>query len=350
VSVRILYLGSRRYGNLEWSFRRAFLELGCAVRFVDISGTPPVPFLAETGLPYRATMRMLRPFVAPLQERLLPPLLGRRHYDLIFLHKNLQLAPHAIDELKRRTGARVFCFYPDHPFDPHPSRANQHTRGLVPLADCYFTFGRFIMDELRAAGARRIEYLPFAYDPALHSPPRLSAEDRARLRCQVAFVGGHSEERARWLRHLVHVDLGVWGARWQTARSLDARFEQAHRGGEQVGEAFARIYAAADIGLNLIQVYPDGHNMRSYEALACGGFVMSNRTRELVELFREDQELACFDSPAELTDKVSFYLARPQARDRIARAGWERVRGETYVARARRVLAVLDEQGTRRGA
>jgi spore maturation protein CgeB len=331
--VRILYLGERAYGNLEGSFSRAFTRLGCEVRFVDVSGRFG---LSGTSLVSRAAGRLTR----AAARALLPPLLRRiagAGYDLLFLHKTPLLSPELVDDLRRRAGARLFCFCPDDPLDPDPSRGHPNVRRLIPFCDVYFTFARFIIDKLGPAGARQIEYLPFAHDPELHHP--LSGGPR----CDVAFVGNYSAERARGVAPLLGHDLALWGGRWQLATASDRRFARAIRGGAQVGAAFARIYGAAAVGLNLIQVYPDGHNMRSFEAPACGGLVLSTRTRELSSLFEEDREIACFGSPEELEEKVDRYLADPQARTKVAAAGRARVAGETYLERARRVLDVLTQ-------
>jgi hypothetical protein len=343
MSLRILYLGQRGRTNLESSFLRAFRSLGCTVDFLDVTGDL-LPLGSDAALPRRAAKRLLRPALEAVYRALLPRLARGRRYDLVFCHKPQLVDAETIARVARETGARLHCFYPDRALDPDPSRSTVETRRLIPLVDCFFTFGRFMVDELVAAGARRVEVLHFAQDAALHAPPRLDAEARARLHSEVAFVGNYSPERAEWLRHLLDFDLALWGLRWDRAIALDARFRRAVRGLRREGSAFAEAYAAADIGLNLIQAYPDGHNMRSFEGPACGGLILSNRTRELVEIFREGEEIACFATPDELRAQVAFYLARPDERARVAANGLRRVAGETYAARARRILEVVREQ------
>lgn len=341
--IRILYLEHGARGSLEWSLARSFQRLGCEVTWFDGTDERLVAPLAGAPFVQRVARRLTRPLLPTLFDAWLPRFARGRRFDLVFCHKSMRLEAATLRRVADDQHALLFCFQPDHPFDSHPSRSNARSRALVPLVDCYFTFGRFIMPPLVEAGARRVEFLPFAHDPELHAPPKLSDEERRALRCEVAFVGNHSLERERWLQPLLDRDLGIWGARWDQAVARDARFQRAIRGGPQIGADFARIYAAADIGLNLIQVYPDGHNMRSFEAPACGGFVLSNRTPELLQLFVEDVELACFGDVSELRTKVDHYLRHPEERRRIAEAGHARVINETYDARARRILEVYDE-------
>jgi spore maturation protein CgeB len=89
------------------------------------------------------------------------------------------------------------------------------------------------------------------------------------------------------------------------------------------------------------------HNMRSYESLACGAFTLSQRSPELVQLFRDGEEVVFFGTREELRDQVACWLPRDSERRRIARAGLDRVTNDTYAERARTILRML---ATVRGA
>jgi len=67
---------------------------------------------------------------------------------------------------------------------------------------------------------------------------------------------------------------------------------------------------------------------------------LTQRTPELVELFRDGEEMVSFDSRAELRKQVELWLARPQsAREAIAQAGYRRVEHDTYARRAETIMA-----------
>jgi spore maturation protein CgeB len=87
--------------------------------------------------------------------------------------------------------------------------------------------------------------------------------------------------------------------------------------------------------------------MRSYESPACGAFTLSQRTPELVELFADGEEIVCVDSPVELRETIAQWLGDPVRRARVACAGYERVRGDTY---ARRACTMLERVGVGVGA
>src|SRR5207237_639841 len=68
----------------------------------------------------------------------------------------------------------------------------------------------------------------------------------------------------------------------------------------------------------------DETTTRTYEIPACGGFMLHERNEEVLELYEEGKEIACFDSAEELREKILYYLRHQQERERIALAGYKR--------------------------
>jgi spore maturation protein CgeB len=67
--------------------------------------------------------------------------------------------------------------------------------------------------------------------------------------------------------------------------------------------------------------------------------MLHERTPELLEIYDEDKEVACFGSLKELAEKIQYYLAHPQERESIARAGHARcVPAYSYDDRVRAIL------------
>lgn len=69
-------------------------------------------------------------------------------------------------------------------------------------------------------------------------------------------------------------------------------------------------------------------NQRIFEVLAAGGFLLTDRLAPeagLEDLFTDGEHLAIYDGLEDLVDKVRHYLAHPTERERIRRAGQQRV-------------------------
>lgn len=82
-------------------------------------------------------------------------------------------------------------------------------------------------------------------------------------------------------------------------------------------------------------------NFRLFEAAQAGALVFTPTCEELAELFEPGREVETYDHALDLEAKLRFYLDRPQAAERLGRAGWERVRRDHLPERrAERVLAL----------
>ncbi|MBM3776085.1 MAG: hypothetical protein FJW37_13125, partial [Acidobacteria bacterium] len=133
--------------------------------------------------------------------------------DVLFLPKAENIRAYAIRKIQEQTGARLVMWYPDHPL-----KVNQTSMNVIRnLARCdiFYIWGRFLVEPIRSAGCRRVEYLPFGFDPVLHDPAiEPTAEERARYACDICFVGTWDEARERALEPLADFSLGIWGPQW----------------------------------------------------------------------------------------------------------------------------------------
>ena len=83
----------------------------------------------------------------------------------------------------------------------------------------------------------------------------------------------------------------------------------------------------------------DKTTSRTFNIPASGGFMLHERSEEVLSLYREGSEIECFGSIKELADKIDFYLAHPAKREAIARAGYARcVPAYSYDERVKIIL------------
>ena len=106
-----------------------------------------------------------------------------------------------------------------------------------------------------------------------------------------------------------------------------------------------KIYSAARINLDVGRLYQmDIVTMRVFDVLACGGFLLAERSEALLELFAPGNDLDVFTGPEELLDKVRFYLAHPEQAAAIATQGRRTVEAKhTIRQRVARMLAAVGD-------
>jgi hypothetical protein len=236
-------------------------------------------------------------------------------------------------------GAKVINIFPDNPFDV--MGIDFFGRMLLPQFRALtrmFVHDRFAVGQLRQLGVPSA-FLAFARDPAIHDPDR--PFEKLPDAPRIAFVGSPDRERIRYLRAIADLGLGLWG-NWDRAwlKRGDPLLDCV-RGSEALGHEMVRCLRSADLSVNVLRrSQKTAHNMRTFESPGCRACTLSEATYGVQELFKS-HEVVMFSTPEELRQKTLELLSNPRRRDDVAAAGWERVRGETYRARAETVLESL---------
>lgn len=104
-----------------------------------------------------------------------------------------------------------------------------------------------------------------------------------------------------------------------------------------------KIFHLSKINLNItIKSIQSGLSLRVWDILGCGGFLLSNYQSEIPEYFEIGKDLDCYESPEDLKQKVSFYLAHDDIRMEIAHNGYEKIKAmHTYEARIAAILRTI---------
>jgi spore maturation protein CgeB len=113
--------------------------------------------------------------------------------------------------------------------------------------------------------------------------------------------------------------LQVWGDKgWRVTSQAGVRY----RGIATNFGDLSPIYCASQINVDIGRLHQlDIVTMRNFDILACGGFVLAERSEDLETLFELDKEIACYSTLEELEQKVAHYLAHPETAREIAMAG-----------------------------
>lgn len=141
----------------------------------------------------------------------------------------------------------------------------------------------------------------------------------------VLFVGS-GDLRRIFLLEGIRDHVSVRGNRWQRNFPLISAPLRARIDDRPVwGEELHRLLGQAKIVLNITRTdfygAETGINLRIFEALAAGCFLLTDHCDELGELFRIGEEIETYRSSADLADKVRHYLAHPDERRAVATAG-----------------------------
>lgn len=351
--MKILYIGPDYPGSNGTCWRDAFVELGHEVRTLDDEKYDPSPS-SIAGRWLRKRRGRPEPHRVAALNRAILEAAAEFRPRLIFFVKAYHVEPQTLERVRRI--APCFVYMNDDMFNP----ANQTPTfyGNVPHFDVILTTKSYNVREFFRAGAQRAVYIANAYDPHIHYPCQPSVAERADMQGDVAFIGTFRAARADFLNRIVRLGdlkLNIWGSGWRKMRRID-HIHRWRRWREMRGCVHAHELWCGDMGkaiqankITLGLLYQENRDLqtsRSFEIPACGGFMLAERTEEHRQYFEEDKEAAYFSTFEELRDKLRFYVAHDDARERIAAAGYRRCVESPYryIDRARFAIELLQAE------
>ena len=325
MTVRILFLGENWYGSCARACCFALRRLGCNVADVDITTFMPQVHRFSS----RALRRLFRDGLVREYNEAILSMASQFQPDLLLAFKAAWIKPDTLRAL-RQQGILSCNYFPD---------TSAFTHGPVlptalPEYDCvFYTKPFWIKDVSVQLQLRDSAFLAHGYDPDLHQEYPLDNRDLAQYGYDVTLIATHSGYKEELLRRLVefkpNLHLRIWGNCWQE-RCRSQALRPLIAGPGLFGTSYAKALRATRINLaipsGIVAGASQGDDVttRTFEIPACGGFMLHERNDELLACFEEAKEVACFGSPQELAEKIDYYLACPEERECIRRAGYAR--------------------------
>jgi len=185
---------------------------------------------------------------------------------------------------------------------------------IMPFVDVHVIPDNPLMNFFTAATRQRYggRFLALweAMDPHIYNNPGLPRD------VEVAFLGqvaGYRSVRMPYVQHLLEHNVPLLS-------SLSNRAEQPSHA------EYQDVLKRTKIGLNFSQsVHSDQLKSRVFETMSCGALLMENDNPQTRCYFTPMQDYVTFDSPADLLEKIRYYLAHDEERAEIAARGEQKV-------------------------
>lgn len=316
------WLGSNGYAGMK-----ALRRTGWSVQVLSEWEYVPVRWQTRS---LRMLGRGIRPACVREFNSALISATRRMRPDMLLVFKGTFVRADAIAAI-RGMGSRAYCFYPDVSVLAHGPQIPRALREY----DWIFTTKSFGVRDMRENLAiEHASVIHHAFDPDLHRPIALAPSDTQRYACDVSFIGTWSPKKERVLGHLARklpsVRLRIWGEQWW--KNKDKTLTPWIEGHEITGDEYARAIGASRINLCILSERREGASSgdqvtsRTFHIPACGGFMLHERTDELLELFTEGESVIGFGDEDELVSAVERWLGQDAERRRIADSGLQLVR------------------------
>ena len=110
--------------------------------------------------------------------------------------------------------------------------------------------------------------------------------------------------------------------------------------GKNIFEDAAKRFSESKIAFNIS--IGDDINMRVFETLGTGSFLLTNYLPTLGELFEDGKHLVTYKSYDDMVEKAKYYLEHDEEREKIAEAGYqEAIKNHTYQNRIERIAKIV---------
>lgn len=188
------------------------------------------------------------------------------------------------------------------------------------LFDHVYIAQKDYLQEFIEAGNRRVEWLPLACQPPVHT-----VEGAEHSTYDVTCIGQRGPAHAERVRLQALIE-----ARYHV--KFDACI---------LREEMSRIYGASRVVFN--KSINGDVNMRVFEGLASGAMVLTDEIGNgLTELFHVGEDLVTYEDATDLLQKLDYYMQHEEERQRVAACGQAKaLAGHTYADRVAVVLSAV---------
>lgn len=261
----------------------------------------------------------------------------REKPDLVFVFMYTdELTPETIRRLRQKT--TVLGWFSDDYW-----RFDNYSRDYALSFSWVATTYSKALERYRALGQKNVIRSQFFCDTSSYIPIVCEKDT------EVSFVGLKNAGRAELAAtiRVAGIPLSLFGGGWDGGRLPQAEFTRLFSRSKinlnivsprslWERNSFGRLFARRSLNRFVLDFHVV-NNVRSwfnqrilqikgrpFEIAACGGFCISGYADDFEAYYRENEEMVFYRSADDLIEKIRYYLAHSEERERIAKAGYER--------------------------
>lgn len=296
--------------------------------------TPELFDVIDTHIPFYGTSKVIRSIgfrykVGPLIWNInsfVRKAMSNVIYDLIWVDKGVFLDRKTLS-LIRNQSSKLVHFTPDPAFTFHKSRLFNQS---LSSYDYLITTKSFEINYyLKRIASSKLFLTTQGFDKTLHVKSKLDFSTKE----GVVFLGHYEKEREVVIKKLLDkgIQVTLAGIKWDSFVHRYSSFSNLKYLGQGVyGPEYVRTIQQAKIAWGAISKWiPELHTTRTFEIPACGTALLTERNKETISFFKEDEAIF-YDSEEEMIEKIMHYMGNSNELCQLTEKGYEKVHQRGY--------------------
>lgn len=254
--------------------------------------------------------------------------------DIMFIYLiDTYYIPFFMHKIKKM-GIKTFTWLGLHPF-----MVSSGVIRLIRSCDYTFIYDQEYIKHFNSMNIYNVSVVPLGCDVSFFDSVQPDEQFRTKYGVDVCFVGLFDKYREKFLNALTNFNLGIWSWNIYDYKTSLIKYNR----GVVYGENLVKVLKSAKIALNIHREFEkSGGNYRLFEISASGTFQIVDHKNNIKNYFDIGKEIETFKDKDDLIEKVKYYLEHPDEREKIAKAGYERVkRDHSLVDRIKKMLDII---------
>jgi spore maturation protein CgeB len=326
---KIIIIGANDKYNLEWFYQ---------YNFIKYYNFQVIPILYNLYGYFYPNYNLFSRLYLARYNRKVSKIVEKTKPDITLIFKGVYLTEQTM------THIRKFCNLVIHYMTDEAEGNNfERSKKVSLLSDYVFTSMEKFIPLYKKLGINA-KYLGYACEPDMHRKLPFNINDYRYFSCDICFIGTYRKEREYLLSKLKNYNLKIFGPGW-FLRCKNKQLRRKIMNRSVKGHELAKAYNYSKIAINIFKkidvLFGTKANMRVYEALGCGSFLLTDYANEIEDLFQIGKEIIIYNND-DLLEKIDYYLSNKKEREEIAIKGQEKVyKNYTYWHRINEILKTI---------
>lgn len=186
------------------------------------------------------------------------------------------------------------------------------------------------------------EYFKIGFDPRI-----INKVSKQKKKYNVAFIGAFTPQHSEGTKVLEEiakkVPVDIWGRGVEFLSPLSPLRKHLHKEsacGLYMYKVISQSRIVLNRHVNVAENY--ANNMRLYETTGMGTMLLTDKKKNLNNLFRVGKEVVDYQNPQEAVEKIRYFLKHETERERLAANGKKRtLKDHSYKARMKELAKIL---------